>query len=508
MMFANIISKLDILNGVSKSHSESWSHVNFDGEYSSRFSKTYFVELYDLFAMCEIESAITFQLDGEKIDKSEFIEELYDGGAWTIHINKLVWLDTVDKDDIVHTFFFFIDSFIEWVKGSSPFDEDYPLNKHHFHIHVHGLQNVFGGPNFIVNNSDSINDFRLGDTKFPSRNIIENSIRITCNSDYIIAPQKHIVTFGCVDTVSQFFFRNAIKVLLASIGDVITKEKKISIKGYRSITVEVGGDNFDIKILENYHRVLLDVVKWIYDSEETYTLKKKLFTERVSLDLSTYIDLFNGLYPILIEASSQVKEQYSYVVYDRKDAYQKELKELLKDIKNVTDIFSLKIRNILSNLLRDVLAAFILIGITLFSKVQEIENLSNNQLISYVFCAFGIYFIGSVILQAIFDYIDIKRSIKELDYWKNVTRSYITSSQFDEYKKQTIGKRFHDMLPYYIFIVFLYIVISIGCFNFLSIRETVLSSSPREKKELHEINEKQEHDSINLSTKYCNDTII
>lgn len=508
MKFSQIIAKLDILSGVSKSHSESWSHIDFGGEYNSHFSKNFFGELYDMFAIYGIESAIGFQLDGEKIDKSEFTEELYDGSLWAIHINKLVWLDIVDEDDIVHTFFYYIDSFIDWIKNSSPFDEDYPLNKHHFHINVNGLQNSFGGPNFMVNNSDSIKKNMIENNVLPTSNIIEASIRITCNSEYIIAPLNHIVTIGCVDNVSEFFFRNAIKVLLASLGNEITKDKRIAIKGYRSIVLEVGGNSFDINILENYHRDLLEVVQWIYESEETCTLKKKLFVERISLDLDKQYSLFDGLYSILSDASSQAKEQYSYAMYDRKDAYQKELKELLKDIKNVTDIFSLKIRNILGNLLRDVLAALILVGITLFAKVQDIENLSGNQLISYVFGAFGIYFLGSVVLQLIFDYIDIKRSIKELEYWKNVTRSYITSLRFDEYKKQTIGKRFNNMLAYYMVIVLLYVLISIGCFNYLPIMETVLRPSSNENKELLEFYEEQEQDSINTNIEYHNDTII
>lgn len=508
MKFASIITKLDILSGASKSHSESWSHLDFAGEYNSRLSKNFFGELYDMFSFYGMESAIGFKLDGEKVDKSEFTEELCDGGVWGVHINKLVWLDIVDENDIAHTFFYYINSFIDWIKNSSPFDEDYPLNKHHFHIIVNGLQNSFGGPNFIVNNSDFINNDLIKNYVFPTSNIIETSIRITCNSEYIVAPIKHIVTNGCVDSVSQFFYRNAIKVLLASIGNEITKEKRIAIKGYRCIVVEIGGDSFDINILDKYQRNLLDVVKWIYESEETCILKKKLFVERISLDLDTQISLFDGLQPILSDASSQAKEQYSYAIYDRKDAYQKELKEILKDIKNVTDLLSLKIRNILGNLLRDVLAALILIGITLFSKVHEIENLSDNQLISYVFKAFGIYFISSVILQSIFDYIDIKRSIKELDCWKNVTRSYITSSRFDEYKSQTIGKRFHNMVPFYLVIVLLYIVISIGCFNYLSVMETVLPPSSNDNEELLEFYDEQQQDSINANIEYSNDTII
>ena len=118
-------------------------------------------------------------------------------------------------------------------------------------------------------------------------------------------------------------------------------------------------------------------------------------------------------------------------------------------------IFSNKIRNILGNLLRDVLAALILVGITLFSKVSEVSALFDNNLINYVFKAFGLYFCCSVILQVIFDCLDVYSTIGEFDYWKNISRSYISKSQFNEYKKQTICKRFNQMIGYYVFIVLL-----------------------------------------------------
>ena len=125
-----------------------------------------------------------------------------------------------------------------------------------------------------------------------------------------------------------------------------------------------------------------------------------------------------GLFFLIEEATNQAQERYNFITYDRKDLYQKELKDLLKDLKTLSELYSNKLRSLLSNLLRDVLAAFILVGITLFSKTNEISQLFENKLIRYIFVAFGFYFILSAVFQIVTDIFDVVRSNKEFDYWK------------------------------------------------------------------------------------------
>lgn len=82
---------------------------------------------------------------------------------------------------------------------------------------------------------------------------VERYIRINCNSDFIIAPHKHIISWGDVNNISKFFYRNAILVFWASLCDEITKEKKIIIKGYKHVLMEIGGEiskDEDLLILE------------------------------------------------------------------------------------------------------------------------------------------------------------------------------------------------------------------------------------------------------------------
>ena len=184
----------------------------------------------------------------------------------------------------------------------------------------------------------------------------------------------------------------------------------------------------------------------------------KLLLERITLDIDYSLPYFQGLYTIIENATTQAKERYSFIIYDRKDLYQKELKDILKDIKELTDIISAKIRTLLSNLLRDFLATIILVGITLFSKVDEMKD---NKLISCVFISFGIYFLISAAFQSVVDSFDIYNSYKELDYWKLISREYMSKDEYKRHIKKTFTRRLKYNIPIYLVILLIYSIIGI-----------------------------------------------
>lgn len=509
MEFDKIIEELKSISVVSTFKNESWSSLALCGEYSVGYSKSYFSQLYDIFSALGISNAITLYIDSEAYSIDEFIETLSNGDNWRIHINKTVWLNKLDANGIVHTFFLFKNEFLNWAKDTDPFMPDNPFNENRTHIYVLDLEESFGGPNFYVNNSDDTENW-ISDINIPTA-LIESTIRIRCHEEFIIAPQKHIVTIGCVTDNSKYFYRNAISVLLASLCDEILSDGIVIIRGHRILKVKLGCNIFSKEELFNYQITLISIVQWIFEKEDNCSVKKNLFTDRVSLDIESCTDLYNGLKIGINNIESQIKEQYNFILLERKTAYQSELKNLLNDIKSITDAFSDKVRSILGNLLRDVLAALVLVGITLFSQVEDIKNLSDNNLINYVFDAFGIYFLSSIILQGVFDYMDIMKSVKDLEYWKDITHNYISKSQFDIYKKKTLGKRFKQMIAYYIVIALFYIGISITCFNYSSICSKFITQSH------HKIEHNQQkgistqevfnNDSI-INSRFRNDTVI
>ncbi len=509
MEFGKIISELNSISFLSTFKKESWSSLTLSGEYSERYSKSYFSQMYNRFNEIGVSNAITFYVDNDQYSIGEFIDTLGDGDNWEIHINKNVWLNKIDTNGIVHTFFLFKHEFLNWTKDTDPFKPENPFNENRIHIYVFELEESFGGPNFYVNSSDNIEGWE-SDINI-STALIESTIRIRCHEEYIIAPQRHIVTLGYVTEYSKYFYRNAISVLLTSLCDEALADKEIIIRGHRILRVQLGGDNFSIDELHDYQKILISMVQWVFEKEENCSVKKNLFTDRVSLDLESCTNLYDGLKIRIKNIETQIKEQYNFILLDRKTEYQNELKNLLNDIKSITDAFSEKVRSILSNLLRDVLAALVLVGITLFSQVDEIKNLSENNLINYVFDAFGIYFLASIVLQGVFDYMDIIKSVKDLEYWKDITHDYISKSQFNTYKQKTLGKRFKQMASYYIIIALFYVGISIACFNYSSICSKFLTQTQYEVEPNQQIGSSTQeitNKDLIINSKCRNDTVI
>ncbi|WP_321333409.1 hypothetical protein [uncultured Bacteroides sp.] len=471
-MFTSLFEQLDRINSIASNEpKESWGNLTFEGRYNLALGNSCFESLYNALTHLELDSSINFFIENSPMSFTNFMDELSENDNWKISINKNVSINK--PSDLSNTFFYSKDKFIEWAKKTNPFNADYPLNSKKSFIQVKGLNNSFGGPNFIVSSSLScLQDVNWDN--YDEAQIIEN-IHIVSKSLFILKPLNHYISFGQLDEASEYFFRNSILVLLASLSNEIYDNGTLIIKGYRRISLILGLKYYGSEITEEYQEILADAVRWIYQKTERCDLRLKLLLERITLDIDYSLPYIQGLFTVIEDATIQAKERYSFIIYDRKDLFQRELKDLLKDIKSLTDAFSLKIRNILSNLLRDVLAAFILVGITFFSKVSEIEKLFENRMIKYVFFAFGVYFIGSAILQSIVDGIDLWRSNKEFDYWKKISREYMSKKDYINHRKETIDKRLNWFIFTYIIIILLYVAVGILCFSLPGIWDRVMT---------------------------------
>lgn len=96
-----------------------------------------------------------------------------------------------------------------------------------------------------------------------------------------------------------------------------------------------------------------------------------------------------------------------------------------------------------------------------------------------------------------------------MDYWGNITRSYISADKYSEYKEQTVNKRFKQLLWYYISIILLYIGIGCFCYNFQSICKTT-TLFQNNKEQIININDSLNKipNRTNILIEEKNDTII
>jgi hypothetical protein len=303
---------------------------------------------------------------------------------------------------------------------------------------------------------------------------VRDIVHVVTEQPFCIHVDRHLITFGKPEKlIPNDFLKNSAKTLLCCLVHEIQKDDKVILRGVRRLDMLLCGDE-DVSVSLTFNNELLAAVRWVYGESERRDLRLKLLLERITLDIDLSKPLLVGLPYVLGNSLQQAKERYSFITYERKDSYQKELKDLLKDLKSLSDLYSNKVRSLLSNLLRDVLAAFILVGITLFSKTAEISNLFENKLIGYVFIAFGWYFIASAGFQMATDFFDMRRSRKEFDYWKNVSREYMSPNDFESHKSKTLNKRKNGTVSLYLIIVLCYIAVSFVCFNFPCIWERII----------------------------------
>ncbi len=61
---------------------------------------------------------------------------------------------------------------------------------------------------------------------------------------------------------------------------------------------------------------------------------------------------------------------------------------------------------------------------------------------------------------------DLSQSIKELDYWKETSREYLSRSDFERHKNATIKERRKKAILHYIVIGTIYVSLAIFCIVF------------------------------------------
>lgn len=462
-MFTSLFDKLKHIELISDTVSEQWSYLTITGKFQPE-SLSLFKEINEEFKSLNFATALKLKIDNVPTLSDNFIDEIQLGEIWELHVNKTI---IITQSKILHGFYLNLflsqNALTNWIKNSNPVTEEHPFNKYEsIKVIVNGLTESFGGSNFIITDSH-LHSFG-SNIMLPNESELLNYIHVVTKTKFHIKPNNHLITFGKLNEISKYFYRNAIVLLTACLCNEINDDNRIVLRGVRRIPLEFGQINED-EINEIFYDQLTSSIKWIYSEDNKCELKLKLLLERITLDINLSIPFINGLFPVLNDSLIQAQERYSFIIYERKDLYHNELRNLLKDIKSISELYSSKVRSLLSNLLRDLLATIILIGITLFSQASDVNKLFENKLISYAFFAFGIYFTLSAILQIIMDYIDTKRSINEFDYWQNISREYMTRDEFTSHKKKLLSDRTSDSTIMYMIIWVCYLLLAYICFN-------------------------------------------
>ncbi len=462
-MTKNLFDILSELTSRSIEKSESWNNLTLKGILTDINDKELFRKLDTAVKSAEINKIINYQIDDEPLeDIDELYENLFLDSKWKININKIVNLDITS-----YNFFYDKLEFINWTESLNPFSKENPINKYSsLHIIVNDLREPIIGFNFKITNYSFNKSYEIPQVNLPDFEEIQKYVHILSKEKFEINPKSYLVLNAQYNKYSAPFFKMALQSLSASISSEIIDSNKIILRGVRKLNLELIEDNH-VSFNTSFVEELRNTVEWIY--EEKIDLRLKLFLERVTLDINYNNKYVNELVLINKTSLEQAKERYSFALFERKDQHQKELRELLKDLKTISDLYSTKTRTVLSNLLRDVLAGFFLIAISMFSKLENLEKIIDKPIVDYIFKGFSIYFILSILYQVLMDWFDICKTENEFNYWKNTSREYLSENEFNKHKANTLGKRKNGTIVFYLALTLTYLLIAYLTWNFICI---------------------------------------
>lgn len=457
-MYGALFNKIGNIAAIADNRVENWVSLFMSGNFQQRYSKSIFSELDEVLHGMGKAGYVNYSVNNSRVSIGELEEFLKEGDNWMVNINKLAFMGS---DVEVANFFYDVGAFRQWASQTYPFSADNPFNNYRSKIEVNGLLSSFGGPNFLV--SGNVGDIPEDKLLRYNQDYLRSVLRLYSDKKRVVHPEKHYVSFGDVDENSYPFYRNSLMCLSVALCDEMY-EDKVVLRGIRMLEFGLESPKYEKVQMENAQESLREAFCWIYaDNDKRYELRHKLLMDRLSLDLPQNQSYYEGIISLISHASRQAAERYNYAFFERSNEYQQELQRFLKELHGLCDSYSSKVRSLLGSFLRDALAGFLTVAITLFVRVRDLEKLDSGKVLSYVFYAYAAYLLISCISQVFIDWRDLYLSEKEIDYWKTVSRDYMKDSDFEEHKRGTIRERKISAICQYAIIGFLYL--GLACFS-------------------------------------------
>jgi hypothetical protein len=455
-MLQDIFKQLDKIISKGGGFTEVWGNLTIDVSYYADL----LVDIQGLSACLKAYNNLLvpqIRVGSDLIEIDEIDD--YSGCQFTIVINKT---NLKIIDDYSVQFFYDLDSFEDWLKNISPFTKLAYLK---IKIIVHELNTSCGGPNLLITG-----DF---DEAFDSQ---EESLPINSKiSDHVIIPNGQNLAYNVHEYLITFINKRKSKpktnyydfcliYSCATLCGTFVNELDgiiVILQGVKRIKVSLYNDKTEVDL--NFSLLLKEIVEWIYQDSDNakIDIRRKLFLDRITLDIDYEQPLLNELPLIAKNGFDQAKERYSFVMLERRDAYAKELAVLLKDLKSQSELYSTKLRSLLGNLARDVLAGILLVGFSLFTKFKEIEALLKYEtLVNVIFKGLALYFMASALMQLITDISDVILSKRELNYWSKCTSETMPKKEIDGHMRKTLTPRLFVTSIIYLLLITLYAIIA------------------------------------------------
>ena len=467
--FCNLLWPL--LEASKASNTESEERIRIDGDEYAHAQE----HLQGLLAMQrEYElPGITIRINAESTDAEDFARRIKEGEAvnkWQVLIAKETISSYLLPDNDTITIWFLSQSAFEnWAKNLEPFDasSDRFRSKKAIRILVHGINYHFGGPYMAVGNTCGDSIPRNWPTKHDNtidEKAVRQQVHLLTNEIISLDPSPFLLQWGDVDSEQAKPFRLlSAKALCACLSQEIHSRDRVVFKGARRLDLPLVSEVDSIPNAEQLG-VLWSAVQWVYS--ERPEVRAALIADRLTLDFTDGQSLLSGISLFIENALRQSKDQYKFVIKERKDIYAKELRDLMKDVQQHAGLFSEKIRSILYGLLRDVLAALLLISLGLFSRIGAAHEVLSSTEASILFKSLAVYLVVSLALQVLINLRDLSLSKQELIYWADAARNHLGIDDIERQLGKPISKREHNFYVMLTILALVYLSMALAAWHF------------------------------------------
>ena len=375
-------------------------------------------------------------------------EEFYEGQPWRVVIGKDAIAQKLSLRESEKTILFFsVETMTKWAESLDPFLHNAPVEPDFSQavtIRVVGLPVSFGGASLWILPAEADAPASLGKpTKLPEASAVLDVIHLNADRHLQVSPSSWALTWGDLhDEVARPWCMLSCMVLSACLVQELRRilgSTHGTLKGTKRVTLPLVGRNE--KSLHQLCVQLIAAVEWVY--EERAETRLRLVMDRLSIDVDTTSTLVAELRLHLANALQQAQDSYAFVILDRKDAYHKELRELMKDMKAQADLYAAKVRDLVASITRDTLGVLVLIGFSFLGKFDSsnLRTLLESAELGLLLRCLSIYLVVSFIMQWATHWRDASLAYQESLRWLSVLQSYTSKSDSQSNFLEPLNKR-------------------------------------------------------------------
>ncbi len=440
---SELLALVDQTSGHRSAFSEKSDRLTLSGAVFPQFSR-WVQKLFDLSTSTDYLSLEADEIAVDDKERQRIVETQGQGYShWSCRINKNQFLQTIGCPE-GYLFFYRLEDFQRWLQQLNPFAcEEFLATESPKRILVFEAAELAGGPHFLIvppSQLEAAETYPAPASLLPTAAQVRSQVRVHTSTHSAIRPALfQIDHLSGIPAIDEPLLRNSYLTLAAALANDFYGPKRVRIKGLRRL---------ELPLLEDAEKPTLQVVKqlekavaWCY--EERPDTRLELLCDRLSLELSKTQSLYAGLQKHLEDAFQQARDQYRFVILNRKDAYYRELRNLLSGLQHQSRTYNEKIKAMTEALFRDVLAALFLTAFGLLSKTDfdELEELLDNEYMLYLLKGLAIYYFVSLAFQLWNNHRDLTLSRRELDQWIATTRNYLSKKKVENIINEAIQKR-------------------------------------------------------------------